>query len=188
MLARLRAKQADEPVHVTQADATRLPFASRVFDAAVAVHVFHLIPNWQGVLHELARVLRTGGVVVHGWSDNDPIFRDLWEAWRAAIPSKQVEDVGVRWEKNPTVLAEQGWTPAGEDHNYSYQYAQRPAMFLERLRNRIWSQTWRLSDEELAQGIEAVQVVLRRDFPNADEPVQVTANFHVRAYMPPRTS
>jgi hypothetical protein len=61
-------------------------------------------------------------------------------------------------------------------------------MFLERLQNRIWSQTWRLTDAELAKGVAAVQEVLRRDFPNADEPVQVTANFHVRAYKPPRVS
>jgi SAM-dependent methyltransferase len=185
MLGRLRAKQSREPVHVVQADATRLPFASHVFDAAVAVHVFHLIPNWQGVLNELARALRPGGRVIHGWSDGDPVFKELWEAWRAAIPSKQAEDVGVRWEKNPTALAEQGWHPVGEGHTYSYHYAQRPAMFMERLRNRIWSQTWRLTDEELAIGVQAVQEVLRRDFPNADEPLQVTANFHVRAYTPP---
>jgi SAM-dependent methyltransferase len=185
MLMRLLAKQTDEPVYVVQADATQLPFVSHGFDAAVAVHVFHLIPNWQGVLSELARVLRPDGRVLHGWSDLDPVFKPLWDAWKAAIPGKQQEDVGVRWEKNPTGLAEQGWRPAGDEQTYSYLSTQTPAMFLERLRNRIWSQTWRLTDEELAKGVAAVQAVVEKDYPNPHEPVPVTANFHVRAYTAP---
>jgi hypothetical protein len=131
-------------------------------------------------------VLRAGGVVVHGWSNGTPVFKELWDAWRAAIPSQQAEDVGVRWEKNPTVLAEQGWHPAGDALTYSYHHTQRPATFLERLQNRIWSQTWRLSDKELAHGLEAVKDVLKRDFPNPEQPMTVTANFHVRAYLPPK--
>ena len=185
MMARLRAKQTNEPLCLVQADATPIPFASHVFDAAVAVHVFHLIPNWQDVIDELARVLRPGGVVVHGWGKSDSVFETLWDAWRAVIPSNQAEDVGVRWEKNPTILAEQGWKPVGEEHIHSYPYTQTPARFVEGLRNRIWSQTWRLTDEELAKGIAAVQEVMERDFPNAAEPRQATANFHVRAYRPP---
>jgi len=185
MMARLRAKQTNEPIYLAQADATRLPFAPHVFDAVVAVHVFHLIPNWQGVLSELARVLKPGGVVVHGWSKADPVFETLWDAWRAVIPSKQAEDVGVRWERNPTILVEQGWKTAGEEYWHNYSYTQTPARFVERLGSRMWSQTWRLTDDELAAGIAAVQEVIRRDFPNPDEPRQVTAMFHVRAYTPP---
>lgn len=187
MMARLRAKQGNGPLYLVQADATHLPCAPLSFDAAVAVHVFHLIPNWRGVLDELARVLRPGASVLHGWSDLDPMFRSLWDAWRAVILSKRAEDVGVRWEKNPTILAEQGWQPVGDEHTYSYQYTQTPARFVERLRNRNWSQTWRLTDEELAKGIAAVQEVIKRDFPNSQEPIKVTGNFHVRAYMPPLT-
>src|SRR5262245_40719864 len=38
MMARLRAKQNGEPISLVEGDATRLPFASHSFDAAVAVH------------------------------------------------------------------------------------------------------------------------------------------------------
>ncbi len=48
MIDRLRAKRSGETVYLTQADATRLPFPSAVFDAAVAVHVFHLSPTGRG--------------------------------------------------------------------------------------------------------------------------------------------
>ncbi len=61
MVNRLLAKRTDEPVYPVLADATRLPFADHLFDAAVAVHVFHLISAWQQALDELARVLRPDG-------------------------------------------------------------------------------------------------------------------------------
>ncbi len=186
MLARLKAKQIHEPVYVMLADATRLPLASDTFDGAVAVHVFHLIPNWQGVLNELARVLRSGAPLLHGWGDPD-IFKPLGDAWRAALPAQQQDDIGVRFERNSDFLTESGWTQVGEDFTYTYTYEAAPIRFLERLQNRVWSQTWRLTDEELAKGIEAVKDVLAREFPNPERPLQVTANFHVRAYTPPKS-
>lgn len=52
------------PFPVAVADATRLPFGSHRFGAALVVHVLHLVPDWPVVLDELARVVRPGGVAV----------------------------------------------------------------------------------------------------------------------------
>src|SRR5215831_38802 len=56
MVERLRAKydalRQEQPeriwgaLHVEMADMSALPFASETFDAAVAVHVLHLVPQW----------------------------------------------------------------------------------------------------------------------------------------------
>src|SRR5690606_20916501 len=78
MLAKLVTKRAARPVAAVRGDGarprsaggvaavrgdgTRLPLADASVDAAVAVHVFHLIPGWRAVLAELARVLRPGGL------------------------------------------------------------------------------------------------------------------------------
>jgi SAM-dependent methyltransferase len=184
MLARLKAKQTNEPVYVMCADATRLPFGSYRFDGAVAVHVFHLIPNWRGVLSELARVLKPGATLLHGWGDPD-IFKPLSDAWRSLLPTDNGGEVGVRFERNAEFLVEEGWRKIGKDYTFTYSYEAVPSRFVERLQNRMWSQTWRLTDEELARGVEAVKDILRRDYPNPDEPLTVSANFHVRAYLPP---
>jgi ubiquinone/menaquinone biosynthesis C-methylase UbiE len=40
-------------------DASILPFSGRAFDAAIMVHVLHLLPDWRGVVREVARVTRT---------------------------------------------------------------------------------------------------------------------------------
>jgi ubiquinone/menaquinone biosynthesis C-methylase UbiE len=52
------------PFPLVQADATRLPFATASFGAALAFHVLHLIPAWRGALAEMVRTVRPGGVVL----------------------------------------------------------------------------------------------------------------------------
>jgi len=52
------------PFPLLQADAVALPFPDDRFAAAVASHVFHLIPAWRDALTELARVLRRRGVIL----------------------------------------------------------------------------------------------------------------------------
>ena len=83
MLERLLAKQTSEPVFPVLGDATRLPFPSNTFDAVIAVHVFHLIPGWRDALSEVSRVLRSGGVLLHGWNGRI-LLDDLQNVWQEA--------------------------------------------------------------------------------------------------------
>jgi ubiquinone/menaquinone biosynthesis C-methylase UbiE len=46
--------------HVT--DAFRLPYRDGAFDAIFGFGVLHHVPDWQGALSEIVRVLREGGV------------------------------------------------------------------------------------------------------------------------------
>lgn len=187
MMLRLHAKQNAEPIYLTQGDAAHLPYPDHSFDAVLAVHVFHLIPNWRGVIDELERVLKPGAPVIHCWSEHDEVFRLLWDAWRAAIPEQQAADVGLRWEKNEEFLAELGWQPA-ESQDFRYRYGRSPAVFVDQLRNRIWSQTWRLTDEALALGVAAVEEVVAKQYTNTNAEVAVEARFVAKAYYPLKTS
>jgi SAM-dependent methyltransferase len=63
MLGRLREK-APDALPLVQADATRLPFGSGTFGAAVVAHVLHLVADWRTVVAELRRVVRPGGVLL----------------------------------------------------------------------------------------------------------------------------
>jgi ubiquinone/menaquinone biosynthesis C-methylase UbiE len=187
MMLRLRAKQNSEPIYLIEGDATRLPYPDHSFDGVVAVHVFHLIPNWRGVIEELARALKPGAPVVHCWSEQDEVFKMLWDAWRAAIPEQQAEDVGLRWEKNESFLAEMGWQ-AGETQHFAYKYGRSPAHFVRQLQNRIWSQTWRLTDEALALGVAAVESVIAEQYAKPEGELAVESRFMAKAYYPPKTS
>lgn len=44
---------------VILADARYLPFENDTFDGSIIVHVFHLLPDWQSVVHEMSRVTKT---------------------------------------------------------------------------------------------------------------------------------
>ncbi len=63
MLRRLAVNAGGtQPFPLCEADVTVLPFAPRVFDAVLASHVLHLVPDWRTTVDEAVRVLGTGSV------------------------------------------------------------------------------------------------------------------------------
>jgi SAM-dependent methyltransferase len=64
MLRITARKVAAERAVIVRADVRRLPIIDGACDAVVCSGVLHHIPNWEQVLHEAARVLRPGGVLV----------------------------------------------------------------------------------------------------------------------------
>jgi SAM-dependent methyltransferase len=71
------------PMPAVQADAARLPFLDRCFDAVAALWMLYYVPEPLIVLAEAARVLRTGGVFVACTSSryNDPEFAEVMPGW-----------------------------------------------------------------------------------------------------------
>jgi ubiquinone/menaquinone biosynthesis C-methylase UbiE len=76
-------------VTLIHADASDLPVEDGDFDVGVMASLLYLVPQWEGVLDELARVVRPGGSVVHlveRTESGDAL--QLWDiAWRARIES-----------------------------------------------------------------------------------------------------
>jgi ubiquinone/menaquinone biosynthesis C-methylase UbiE len=172
-------------VRPLRADAMRLPFANGVFDAAVGVHVFHLIPGWRGVLGELARVLRPEGLLLHGGDDHTR--GEAWGSWRRRMEAGfGVENVGVPRERIQSFLAEEGWRPAGERQSLRFARMLRPRELVESVRGRLWSMCWRMSDAQVEQAAAALQAELAARFGDLDRPVELEAGFWVQAHRPPR--
>jgi len=56
MLERARGRGLDR---LAQGELTQLPFRDGTFDHAIAIHILHLVPEWQAMVRELVRVTRT---------------------------------------------------------------------------------------------------------------------------------
>lgn len=188
MMDKLRDKQSGQPIYLAEGDATRLPLPDSAFDGAVVCHVFHLIPNWQAALAELERTLRPDAPLVHIWSGDTETFQPLWDAWNAALPEKSNLDYGVSWRKQPNFLVDEGWQPQGEVLTHSYPMETTIDQFLSILKGRIWSACWRYTDDELAQGIAAMEAVIPSAYPERDKPVIRTTTVYVGAYARPHRS
>lgn len=184
MMGRLRQKAGAERIRLVEGNAAHLPFAAHSFDAIVAVHVFHLISNYLDVLTELARILRPGGMLLHGWNDWGT-ERMLERTWREATSHFQETTRAVSWEKRQTFLPEAGWQMAAEQRHH-YVTERSPASYLQFLRERKWSQTWRMTDEQMAIGIAAVEAYIAANQIDPTIPTQAEATFHVQAFLPPQ--
>jgi SAM-dependent methyltransferase len=183
MLGKLVAKRGELPVHLVRADATRLPFAPASFDALVAVHVFHLIPGWREVLAGAARLLRRGGLLLHGSDDNSRDFSS--NRWRERFSGQaEKENVGVPRAQLERFPEDEGWRPAGV-HRIAFSRRIRPREMVALLAGRCWSRTWRLSDEELAVAVEDLRETLLAEVGDLEREVEIETGFWIRAYRPP---
>lgn len=138
------------PVPVVLGDITYLPFTAHAFDVVLAFHVLHLVPTWRTVLHEVARLVRPGGCFVHGtnWRDENSANMRLRQEWRRILLAHGVDvsRPGTRDEDAIAgVLVELG------AQGRLVQVTQGVVTTtvretLARMAERIWSDTWLVSD------------------------------------------
>ncbi len=64
MLIQAQKKKSTEKLHYMRADASALPFEKKSFDVVIISNALHIIPNPEKVLSEIARVLKTGGLLI----------------------------------------------------------------------------------------------------------------------------
>jgi ubiquinone/menaquinone biosynthesis C-methylase UbiE len=181
MLRRLRAKRADERLTPIHADATAQPFPDEYFDAAVMTHVFHLIPNWEQALDEVGRVLKPGGVLLYAWTEYEA--QNFFGVWQQAITAKTMRSPFGTF-RSASFLDEAGWRAAGEIDDVTYHTTRTPAGYIDTLRNRVWSSTWRMSDAEIAEGVRLLKNAAAERGLALDEPVQQQVWFKVAPYTP----
>lgn len=182
MLRTLDSQRDGAPLTLIRGDATVLPLPPHTFDAAVITHVFHLIPNWQDALNEIRRVLKPGGVLLYSWTEYDA--QDFFRVWQQAITSRTASPFGKF--RGTAFLDEAGWRAVDPPGEVTYYIERTPAAYIDTLRNRIWSSTWRMSDAEIADGVRLLeQAAHERGLP-LDAPIQQQVWFRVASYSPAR--
>src|SRR5512139_392342 len=149
MMNKLRQKYP--AAHLIQADAARLPFAARQFDAVLTTHVMHLIGPWREALHEYRRVLKPGGVYIDStqWHDASSRLTRIRDRWRALV-----EMQGARWrrpgvqsrEELNAELKLQG-ARLEEVEVLRYYATATPRERLDHIHDRVCSDAWDVPDE-----------------------------------------
>lgn len=190
MMGVLRAKASGEQIALVQGDAARLPFADGTFDAIVAVHIFHLISGWQQAMDEVARVLRPGGLLLHGRNsrvDESPELDLRTYLHSLAGDDEQSRDGGLLEHDQIRVELEQRFGAPRELRTQPWQVTHTPGEILTLYGDRCWSSTWSLSDETLARVVAEGRRWAIERFGSLDAPLEDAQQFIWQVYRRPET-
>ena len=156
MLCQLQSKVTQgSSLEVMIGDAHHLPFSESTFDAVLCVSVLHLLPDWGQVLGEIRRILRKGGLLLHGRTLYQGLDSGLYERLRYGFfrdshaSRSKPRDRGLGFEEAPGVLRSYFSEPY-EISTVSWDTGFSGQGILHQFKSRVWSETWALSDEELA--------------------------------------
>lgn len=181
MLAETGAQAVDAgQLSLLQADMHHFPFPANTFDAVTAVHVLHLAKDWQRVIHEIARVLNTGGVFIQGddWMDPQSVIgllRD--ELRRAAIamsPDMKPPAAGI---SKKDALAALGGTAVSESVAAEWTFWLSPNERLATIENRMDAESWFLPDPIFNHLLQHLRDFAANTWDDLDEKQPITRRF-----------
>ncbi len=141
-------------------DITSLPFLADSFEAVVAVHIFHLVDDWQQALAEVVRVLRPGGRLLQCWDsyEKGSAYTSINRKWQ-----EMVTQAGGN-TKRPGVHS-QGVIQWLQNHGYqteerpatTWQQSTAPSTIIDSIAQRHWSSSWNIPDDIFNPSIESLR-------------------------------
>lgn len=184
MLARLRTKRRD--IDMMLAEASRPPLREGTFDAALFVHILHLVPDAGATLRATLPLVRPGGVVIVGSDDHSNTVRE--EADRI-VQDAMAEAAGLADEPRvfhrgsellQDLLRERG-ARVESLTLAAWESSITGRRVLERLERRDFSSSWRIPDGSVQAVVAAAAPKLESLLGSLDEPVTFTRRFRATA-------
>jgi SAM-dependent methyltransferase len=187
MMRKLVEKSGGQaPLPLVRGDATRLPFRDDAFGGAYARWVLHLIPAWREVVGELCRVAGPGATVLIEAGGNS----GRWEAMHHRFQEITGGDMG------PVGLdVRDGFDDLDEafaEHGAMFRVLPERILavdnpvtvegFLDRVERRIYSWTWRVSDEDIQRAIAEIRPWAEERWGRLDVPLDTEHPMMWRAY------
>jgi len=182
MMDKLRQKYPT--AHLAQADASRLPFAARQFEAVLTMHVMHLIGPWREALREYQRVLKPGGVYIDStqWHDAASRLTRIRDRWRALVEVK-----GARWRR-PGVQSREELNAAlklqgaqlEEVEVLRYYATATPRERLDQIHSRVCSDAWDVPDEVFEATFSEITAWTKNEIGPLDMPITEERRFILR--------
>jgi ubiquinone/menaquinone biosynthesis C-methylase UbiE len=188
MMAVFRAKYGgiSRKVSLIEADAQDLPFDDHSFDAAIAVHVWDLIPNLEKALAETLRVVRPGGFLFEGWEaptneSEELLLRDIWinALVQRGMPDHRMGQ-RVALEKSAQFLRERG-LHSQEAIVATWDVHQSPMDVIEALQDGVYSFAKNIPLEHRYAAARDVKEFLGTHYADLEAPVRVPWSFRLRS-------
>ena len=182
MMGKLRQKYP--AAQLAQADAARLPFKARQFDAVLTTHVMHLIGPWREALHEYRRVLKPGGVYIDStqWHAASSYLTRIRDKWRALV-----EGHGAQWrrpgvqdrEELDAELRLRGAQVEAVEVVRYYATA-TPRERLDQIYSRVCSDAWDVPDEVFEATFREIVAWTQNEIGPLDKPITEERRFILR--------
>ena len=160
---RLVHKENQGAIRLAIADMTAIPFSDASFDVVMAIHVFHLVSNWQKALQEAMRVLRPGGVLIRCWEENwqeywKPGSHDIKNHWCTIVQELggSTEHPGTSDQVVTEWLQKQGFETE-QIAILRWQRRTTSRSIFEGIAQRAWTSTQVVPDTIFAASLERLQ-------------------------------
>lgn len=188
MVEKLVSRREATPVSIALADATKLPFASGAFDAGLACHVFHLIPDWQNAVDELIRAVGPAGKILHDfgdfghyeWADILQFFLDSAGAVNRHRGANDVREVDEHLLARGLRLIGEEVVPAKRRSTYARSIAA--------MEGGIFSITWDIPEDSRGRAADATRAWVTSQLGDLDEEREIHFEVRWKIYEVPATA
>lgn len=167
-------------LRLARADMHHLPFCDDAFNGVTVVHVLHLAKDWQVVLREVGRVLRSDGAFIQGddWIDPKSVVGMIRDELRRHVaklsPGFVPPSAGVSRQQ---VLADLGGTETTELIAAEWTTYVSALDRLETVERRIDAESWILPDELFNTVLAHLREYAAAHWPDLEEKQPVTRRF-----------
>jgi ubiquinone/menaquinone biosynthesis C-methylase UbiE len=169
---------------LAQADASRLPFPAARFDAALTVHVLHLIAPWREALREIRRVLVPGGVYlnVRTWASAGVSVREaMRHYWQRRLKIRGVEVGPPGMRNHEEFQQELASLEASRTEVEVVRFALPLTLReeLERFSSRTFSDAWDVPEEHHAASVQELRAWVEQEYGDLDQPREDPVRFMI---------
>ncbi len=192
MLAALSRQCSADPtlqIELVRGSIAALPFQPASFDAALAVHVLHLVADWQQTLDRMLNVVRAGGCIVLGrdWVDPTSMAGQIRMAFRHGVMDLGYNTAApAAGRALDEALRARGVEPlhAGAHELIASEWHAElsPADVLEGIRSREDAESWVLPDEILEPVCRTLENFSAHQWPARDARQTVLRRFVMAVY------
>ncbi|MFK7828261.1 MAG: class I SAM-dependent methyltransferase [Congregibacter sp.] len=182
MLTAIRA-DGGKGLYPVLGDIQKLPFSPGCFDAALCVHVLHLIPDWQGVLQSMLHLVRPAGALMLGrdWVDPGSCAGELRMQFRQAVVDLSdtvrspitARDIVQELLTLGAIAINEGQEQIAAE----WQTELTPRQILDGIRSKDDQESWVLPDDLLGKVMQHLDSYAAERWPDIDAPQPVTRRF-----------